>query len=155
MSSASAQTNAGKRPVAVTVVGLIALVAAAAALVIVLLALGPGGLWEQAQNEPLFAGLRLTETGQEFVRAMGLFISGAVTFVLSIGLFSVKRWAWVGLMAWTGINLAINLVRYWYERPEYIVLLFGVVVVFSLNLAEVQEAFGIRRRIDDGPESND
>lgn len=58
-------------------------------------------------------------------------------------------------MAWTGFNLALNLVRYWYRQPAYIALLFGVIVVFSLNLAEVQEAFGIRKRKDGDLESGD
>lgn len=147
--------TARKRPVAVTVVSLITLVAATASIIIVLQALGQGGLWEQAQQEPLLTDWRFTETGEEFLRALWLLISGLVTFVMSIGLLGIKRWAWVGLMAWTGTNLAVNLVRYWYGRPEYLALLFGVVVVFSLNLAEAQEAFGIRRHADETHAAND
>lgn len=149
MSHAPPQTKARKRPVAVTLVSIITLLSAAIAILVVLLALGPGGLWEQARTEPLFVRLHLTETGQQFIRAIALLISGGVTFVLSLGLFGVRRWAWVGLMVWSGGNLAFNLIRYWYGRPEYAALLLGVTVVFALNLAEVQQAFGIRRQTDD------
>lgn len=148
-------STAHKRPVAVTVVGLITLVAALVTVAIVLLALGPGRLWQQALSQPLFVGWRLTASGEETARAAGLLISGGVTFALSLGLFGVRRWAWLGLMTWTGANLAFNLIRYRYGRPDYVALLLGAVIVFSLNLAEVQEAFGIRRRADDSLEHND
>ena len=99
-----------KRPVAVTVVGLITLVAALATVAIVLLALGPGRLWQQALSQPLFVGWRLTASGEDIARAAGLLISGGVTFALSLGLFGVRRWAWLGLMTWTGATLALKLV---------------------------------------------
>lgn len=144
-----------KRPVAVTVVGTITVLTAVLSLLVVVSALGPNGLWVAAQTEPLIAGLQLTETGELMASAALLFISGSVTLALGIGLFRTRRWAWEGLMAWTGFNLALNLVRYWYRQPAYIALLFGVIVVFSLNLAEVQEAFGIRKRKDGNLESSD
>lgn len=155
MHPADGREKTRKRPVAVTVVAAITLVAALLALTLALAALGPAGLWEEARTVPLFAGLRLTKTGDLFFRALIQLTFGVVTIALSIGLFGVRRWAWVGLMAWTGMNLALNLVRYWYRQPDYLSVLFDVVVIFTLNLAEVQEAFGVHRRVDDGLAAND
>lgn len=155
MRPAGSEMEAHKRPVAVTVVAVITLVAAILAVALVVAAMGPGGLWEEARNEPLLAGLRPTETGEQFLRAAMQLTFGVVTIALSIGLFGIRRWAWVGLMAWTGMNLALNLVRYWYKQPDYLSILFDVIVIFTLNLAEVQEAFGIRRRTDDVLASSD
>lgn len=161
MRPAEGNEKVRKHPVAVTVVAAITLGAGLLVVAFVLAALGPGGLWEEVRNAPLFGdrptilSLGLTETGDQFFRAVIQLTFGVVTIALSIGLFNVRRWAWVGLMAWTGLNLALNLVRYWYKQPDYLAMLFDVIVIFTLNLAEVQEAFGIRRRTDDGLASSD
>ena len=61
----------------------------------------------------------------------------------------MRSWAWVSLMVWVGLILAVELVRYFYGEPDYVRMFFSVLVLFALNQAEAQEAFGIHRRGED------
>jgi hypothetical protein len=75
--------------------------------------------------------------------------NGVVVLLLLLGFRRQRRWAWIGLMAWSGLNLAVALYRY-FSQQEGDWRVFGslalyCLVVLALNMAEVQEAFGLRR----------
>ena len=61
-----------------------------------------------------------------------------------IGFLRLHRWAWVLLMAWTGVSLTITLINYFYSRPNYLVMASNIIIAFALSQAEVQRIFRIR-----------
>jgi len=62
-------------------------------------------------------------------------------FAIAAGLWRLKRWAWVAVMLWTGLTLAGALAYYLQGKPEYALMVEGVVIVFYLNQRDVQQAF--------------
>ena len=66
---------------------------------------------------------------------------GFLNIIFAIGLWMMLRWAWVATMLWTGVNLALGLWDYGQGDPNYVSMLINVLIVFYLNLREVQEAF--------------
>ena len=74
-------------------------------------------------------------------------VSTSVTVVYSlliIGLFTLRRWAWVAGMVLVGVGLGFNILLYFRGNPQYLNMLLEVVLVFYLNQRDVQQAF--RRR---------
>jgi hypothetical protein len=76
-------------------------------------------------------------------------VTGLVLLVLLLGFRRQRRWAWVGLMGWAGLNLAVALFRY-FTYPEtpfirFLMLAINTLVVLVLNMEAVQLAFGIRQ----------
>ena len=66
--------------------------------------------------------------------------------VVAGGLLQLKRWAWVALMLWVGLNLAAELGFYFNgKETNYLVLVVSIAQCFYLNLSDVQAAFERRR----------
>lgn len=61
--------------------------------------------------------------------------------LLVVGLWFLKRWAWVATMILVGIGLAFGIWGYFQGAPTYISLLINSLAVFYLNQREVQRAF--------------
>jgi len=74
-----------------------------------------------------------------FIVAISLIIAG--NLVVCIGLFLLKRWAWIAIMILIGSNLLFSLWLYWNGTAPFIDMLIDVVSVFYLNLRNVQAAF--------------
>lgn len=66
---------------------------------------------------------------------------GAVGLILSVGLWRLRRWAWVATMLWAGINMAQALYGYFWGTPQFIAMALSVVIVLYLNQRDVQLAF--------------
>jgi hypothetical protein len=66
---------------------------------------------------------------------------GVLALVVSVGLFRLKRWAWLLAMTMEGLNLASALLAYQVGRPEYLIMAVGVITVLALNQGEVRQAF--------------
>lgn len=66
-----------------------------------------------------------------------------VGLLISYGMFTLKRQAWVLTMLWAGLNLIISLLNYWRGEPIYLTMLYSVVVVYYLNQREVRAAFQV------------
>ncbi len=76
---------------------------------------------------------------------------GGVGLIVSVGLWRLRRWAWVATMIWAGVNMAQALYAYWVSEPQYSAMALSVVIVLYLNQRDVQLAFiestrGIIRR---------
>jgi hypothetical protein len=85
----------------------------------------------------------------------GYLVLSAVGVVVLIGFLAVRRWAWVVLMAWTGISLLIGLIEYFYSDPNYAVMASNAIIALALNQVEVQRIFQIRiEQVDHGPGSS-
>ncbi len=95
---------------------------------------------------PVVSAGSLTEGGRALVAAGFELAYGVGSLVILIGFLRGQRWAWVAAMTWITISLALGLWRYFDDRPQYLNMLAGVVLVLVLNLSAVHRAFGIGRR---------
>lgn len=76
-----------------------------------------------------------------YVEAASLAIS-LLGSAVAIGLWFLKRWAWVAVITVLGIDMALDLYGYFYATPSYISMTLSVIAVFYMNQREVRQAFG-------------
>ncbi len=92
-------------------------------------------------------GLPVHFLGKVTIHAVLVLIFGVSALALAItavGLWLLKRWAWVATMVLVGIGLFTGIWQVLLGRPLDITLLFNVIVVFYLNSRDVQNAFSRR-----------
>jgi hypothetical protein len=95
----------------------------------------PGGQIDLTEFRPA------REPGPALV-LQAVFISlGLLALVISLGLFRLKRWAWLLAMTMEGLNLASALIAYRVGHPEYVTMVVGIFTVLALNQREVRQAF--------------
>jgi hypothetical protein len=79
----------------------------------------------------------------------GQILAGALVLLLLVGFRRLRQWAWLGIMAWCGFNLAVALYTYFAfndgQNLPFRQLLFNSLIVLALNMEDVQVAFGLRR----------
>jgi uncharacterized membrane protein len=141
--------KASKRPVAITIVGLIAVIAALVYFLRAFLLLESLKFFEKGLSGPVFQGYTLTETGAQWVNALYYLLVSIVAYLIAIGLLSMRRWSWIAFMSWAGFNMVVGLLHHFYNRSDsnYVYLFLSVVVVFILNQAEVQRLFGVQSQV--------
>ncbi|MBR9991188.1 MAG: hypothetical protein KFH98_15610 [Gemmatimonadetes bacterium] len=76
----------------------------------------------------------------EVDRLLRLLIAGA-WFIVAIGLWARRRWAWTAMMIMVGVALGEGLLLYMRGEPRYIIMLFNVMTVFYINQRSVQLLF--------------
>ena len=76
----------------------------------------------------------------EVDRLLRLLIAGA-WFIVAVGLWALRRWAWTVLMIMVGIALGEGLLLYTRGEPRYVIMLFNVLTVFYINQRSVQLLF--------------
>ncbi len=133
-----------KRPVAVTIVAWGIVLLFAIRLYQFFEPLLRMHVLEDGFSDPLMAGLRLTPIGRVVVISASYMLQSLVGIVALIGFLRLKRWAWVLLMAWTGMSLCITLINYFYSRPNYLVMGSNVIIALALSQSDVQRIFHIR-----------
>ncbi len=133
-----------KRPAAVTIVACGILVLFAVRLYEVFQPLLRMNLLEEGIHDPLTRGMSLTPVGSAVVASASFLLGALVGIVLLVGFLSLQRWAWVLLMAWTGLSLSLSLINYFYGRPNYIIMASDVIIALALSQSDVQHIFGIR-----------
>ncbi len=133
-----------KRPIAVTVVAWGIVVLFLIHLYQVIEPLLRIKFFETGITSPLMVGMRLTPLGGDLLSSGTYLILSVIGIVVLIGFLRLHRWAWVVLMAWTGISLTITLINYFYSLPNYLVMASNVIIAFALNQADVQRIFQIR-----------
>ncbi|HEX7541147.1 MAG TPA: hypothetical protein VF352_03370 [Anaerolineales bacterium] len=138
-----------KRPIAVTVIAVAIVVLFLIRLYQVFEPLIRNQVFINGITGPFFAGWKLTALGSVFLSSVTYLVLSLVGILVLIGFLRLHRWSWVLLMAWTGVSLIISLLDYFYTRPNYAVMASNIIIVFALNITDVQRIYGIRR--DDGP----
>ncbi len=133
-----------KRPIAVTIVAWGIVVLFLTRLYQVIDPLIRMQVFQNGFTTPLIVGLRLTPLGRAVVTSGSYLILSLIGIVVLIGFLSLHRWAWVLLMAWTGVSLTITLINYFYSHPNYLVMASNTIIIFALNQADVQRIFRIR-----------
>lgn len=68
-------------------------------------------------------------------------VFGILGLAVAVGLWRLRRWAWVAIMLWTGVNMAAALHAYWNGYPHFLSMALSVIQVFYLNMREVQVVF--------------
>ena len=95
----------------------------------------PGGQVELSELRPTRG------PGAALALEMAFVSLGVLALIVSLGLFRLKRWAWLLAMTMEGLNLASALIAYRVSHPEYLTMVVGVFIVLALNQREVREAF--------------
>lgn len=65
--------------------------------------------------------------------------------IVALGIWLLRRWAWVATMILIGAGMAIGILRYARETPLYPTMVLNLLTVFYLNQREVQDLFTPRR----------
>jgi len=133
-----------KRPIAVTVVAWGIVLLFLIRLFQVFEPLVRMHVLQDGITAPLIAGLQPTPLGATLLTSAGYLALALIGVAVLIGFLGLRRWAWVVLMAWTGISLLIGLIEYFYSHPNYLVMASNAVIAFALNQVEVQRIFHIR-----------
>jgi hypothetical protein len=116
-----------KRPIAVTFVGVLALIVGSYLTVDGLVVLVHGG-----DANKLAAGA--------FDLALGV-----LAIAIGGGTLQMRRWAWAAFMTWAVIGLTHQILRhFFYGHPNYLAMALDAVVVLALTPLDVQIAFGVR-----------
>jgi hypothetical protein len=119
-------TEKPKRPVAVTLVALLAVGVAAYSVVQGVLSVQDGG------GERLADGI--------FHLAMG-----AGVLVAAVGAFRLRPWGWALFMTWAVIGLTREILRYlFFDDPDYLDMAVNTFIVLALSPLDVQIAFRLR-----------
>ena len=132
-----------KRPIAVSLAGIIALAVAAFHIY--------HGLNQLMQLGVLTGGLMVSafDWRQESSRLMlksGIEISLAIVALFVIlNFLRLRRWSWVVLVLWVTINLIVDLETYIYAEANFLSMIANVIVAFSVLQSDVQVIFGIRK----------
>jgi hypothetical protein len=135
-----------KQPIAVTVIASGIVVLFLIRLYQVIAPLVRAGVFLGGIRAPLFEDWRLTGLGSALLSSAVYLLLSIAGIVVLIGFLRLRPWAWVLLMAWTGISLSISLVEYFYRHaPNYAVMAANAVIAFALNTGDVRRIFGIGR----------
>ena len=137
-----------KRPIAVTIVAWGIVVLFLIRLYQVFEPLLRMHIIETGITAPLILGTQLTPLGQAVLTSGFYLVLSLIGIIVLIGFLRLHRWAWVLLMAWTGISLTITLIDYFYSRPNFLVMASNIIIAFALNQSDVLRIFRIR--MDEG-----
>jgi hypothetical protein len=119
----------GRRPISVTLVGV--------------LAIGAGVYYL------IEGGFRVTHGGSGGRFGGGVFdiVLGCVALAIGRGALRTARWAWAALMTWSAIGLTNELLRhFFYSGESYVSLAIDAAIVLAITPLDVQVAFGVRGR---------
>ncbi|MGE5073634.1 MAG: hypothetical protein ACM3MF_09420 [Anaerolineae bacterium] len=133
-----------KRPVAVTIVAWGIVLLFMVRMYEIYQPLREADMLKNGIQGPLFTGLRLTPIGTALIVSASYLLQVLAGIIVLIGFLNVRRWAWVLLMAWTGLSLTISLIDYFYSQPNYVVMASDVIIAVALSQSDVQRIFGIR-----------
>ncbi len=70
----------------------------------------------------------------------GAGLAGVFSLVSGLGLLRRQAWAWLLALITQGLLLLVALVDYWMGSPDFLTLALGLVHVYLLNRADVQQA---------------
>lgn len=69
------------------------------------------------------------------------FLVSMLGLVVAFGLWRLRRWAWIMVMALLGLSMGLDLLAYINGEPNYFNMFVNIVQVFYLNQRDVQVAF--------------
>jgi hypothetical protein len=99
------------------------------------------GLFSGLPAPDFVVGETLTAEGSQFVVAVIALVFGAIALAILVGFLLRLRWAWTAAMTWGAMSMALNLVNYFRDEPNYLSMFISAVFILLLNLATVQRGF--------------
>ena len=70
---------------------------------------------------------------------------GVAALVAAVGAFRLRPWGWTAFMAWAVVGLTHQILRYlFFDDPTYADMAINAFVVLALSPVDVQIAFGLR-----------
>ena len=133
-----------KRPIAVTIVAWGIVLLFLVRLYEVFQPLIRMRILSNGLHDPLTSGIWLTPLGFTVAVSASYLLQVLVGIVVLIGFLRLHRWAWVMMMAWTGVSLSITLINYFYSRPNYLVMASDVIIAVALNQSDVKRIFRVK-----------
>ena len=133
-----------KRPIAITIVAWGIVVLFLIRLYQVLQPLFWMDVFRDGLSGPFTVGTRLTVFGNAVLVSASYLLQVLIGVIVLIGFLRLRRWAWVVLMAWTGVSLCIALINYFFTHPNYVVMASDVIIAVALSQSDVQHIFHIR-----------
>ena len=115
-----------KRPVSVTLVGVLALAVTVYSVTY---------------------GVLAVQDGDDGRLADGVFhlVLGAGALVAAVGAFRLQPWGWALFMTWAVIGLTHQILRYlFFDDPNYVDMAINSFIVLALSPVDVQIAFRLR-----------
>lgn len=134
-----------KRPGAVTIVGVLAIVIATLSLILAVLDIFVIVVY--LRELPPSSQVLSEQQAEALAVGIVLLITSLPMLVTAVALLRMHRWAWSVLMTLVVIGLAGGLGGHFYGRDTYVEMLLYTVLAFAMNRAVIQEAFGIRRAV--------
>lgn len=83
---------------------------------------------------------------ESLATAIVLIALGTMMLLVSLALLGLFRWAWLVSMSLQGFGLFLGIISYMRHRPNFLGMVLGILIVFYLNLDEVQTAFQTKRQ---------
>ncbi|MGB9673802.1 MAG: hypothetical protein ACPL3P_06650 [Anaerolineales bacterium] len=94
--------------------------------------------FKQHLGKWMYIPLPLFESLSSAIVLIGL---GGLMLIVSLALLKLYHWAWIFSLTLQGLGLLFGLISYLRQRPNYIGMILGILIVFYLNLDEVQNVF--------------
>lgn len=77
----------------------------------------------------------------EATSAIMFMVLGILTFIITISLYMLRRWAWVAAMAIQGLGLLAAVFVYLRGSPNFVGMALGIIIVLYLNQQEVEQFY--------------
>jgi hypothetical protein len=124
---AAAPPAAVRRPLAVTLVGLLAF---------------PVGIYNVVDGVLVLAGGGTRDRLAAGALTLAL---GVLAILIGLGALGMRRWAWAALMTWAVIGLTHQILRdLFFNDTSYVAMALYVIAVLALSPRDTQIAFGVR-----------
>jgi hypothetical protein len=133
-----------KRPIAITLVGVLLFVSALLTAFIAAVEFATAGMPTDLRGALLNPDRSLTDSETQFVVGVIFLVIAILQLITVFAFWRQQRWAWAVLMTLTCISLASGLVRYISDDPDFATMFLDVVVVLALNQTQVQKLFGVK-----------
>ena len=138
-------STAPKRPMAVTLIGILLVLISAIYIVQAVAGLTFSGVIESAFSNTFNPQGTLTPQAQTALENALDLLRGVVALIIVVGFFRMRRWAWVATVAWSALGLLNQLLRVFSGESTYFWMLLEVITIFALIQSDVQKIFGIKR----------
>lgn len=152
---AAAMTPKRRRPIAITIVGIVLVLTS-----LVNLFIGSAYIWisyaavtegRPIDAEDLFSENPLDDPEQVLGEGVLYLILGAVQLVIAVGFWRLARWAWVAAMTWQAVKLLVEVFNFFVGDVVTLTLILSILLVLLLNQSDVRLTFRILNRPNEPP----
>lgn len=81
-----------------------------------------------------------------YFSTIAMVIIALTGLIIAVALFQVRRWSWMAAILLQGVGLLAGLFDYLRGQPNYVGMVFGVILVFYLNQREIKMTYRSQSR---------